>query len=251
MYSDSHSHVDGYTDEQMAAVLAEAKAKGVETIIGVGTTLDTSEEGIQMARRFPAIVPTVGIHPWWAEAKDLNEGGRLKQLASQKEVAAIGEVGIDLEKNPDTADIQWGVFQMQLSLARETGLPMLLHCRGARDRMQEMLRQGPAVRGVLHGFAGTSSEAKSWMDLGLLIGIGIRAFTRNFSAELEQAIRSIPLDRLIIESDSSVRSWDSDENNQPARVVEVAERIAAMHGITPEEVGSRATENLKAMLKRR
>jgi len=250
MYSDSHSHLDGYTDEQMATLLAEAKAREVEIVIGVGSDLDRSEATIEVARRFPGITVAVGIHPWWATPADLERGARLRQLLSQKEVAAIGEVGIDLEKNPSTGDVQWPVFEMQLGLARELNMPMLLHCKGAKKEMQDRLRKESSVRGVMHGFAGTAVDAESWMELGLYIGIGMRTLTRNFGPEVQQAIQSIPLDRMLLETDSSVRSYTGEENLQPTTVIEVAERVGRMHGVTGQEVGRLTTANLRAMLKR-
>lgn len=247
MYSDSHSHLQGYSDDQMACLVAEAEAKGVEIIVGVGSTLEISEATLELARRIPCVVPAVGMHPWWVTPAALESGARLRQLASQKEVAVIGEVGIDLEKDSSSADLQWQVFQMQVRLAKDLDLPLMMHCRGAREEMQHLLRKEASVRGVLHGFSGTAADAESWMELGLYIGIGVRTFTRSFTPEVEQAIRAIPLDRMLLETDSSVRSYDS-EGLQPAKVVWVAENVARIHGVTPEEVGRRTTANLSAML---
>lgn len=248
MYSDSHCHLDGYQEGQLASLLEAAGAQGVELVVGVGTTLETSENALDWSRRFPIIAPAVGVHPWWATPLDRETSGRLRQLASQKGVAAIGEVGVDLEREPSTRDLQWQVFREQVSLARELDLPLILHCRGAQDEMLELLHKQAPWRGVLHGFYGDLAEIQVWMDLGLYIGIGLRAFTRYASPSLEEAIRAIPLDRMLLETDSSVRSYASEEANQPARVLEVAQRVARLQGRTPEEVGRRTTANLRALL---
>ncbi len=248
MYSDSHAHVDGFTDHQMVAVLADAKAQGVDIVLGVGTTLDQSQSTIDISRRFPIIVPAVGVHPWWASPADLEKESLFRSLASEGNVRAIGEVGIDLVKNPSTADVQWKVFELQLGLARDLNKPVLLHCKGARSEMQEMLRKGPSVRGVFHGFTGNAADAGGWLDLGLYIGIGVRSLTRNYTPEVEAAIRSIPLDRMLLETDASVRSFASEEALQPTKVIEVAEAVGRIHGLAPGEVGRRTTANLRALL---
>ncbi|MDP2659124.1 MAG: TatD family hydrolase [Dehalococcoidia bacterium] len=248
MYSDSHTHMDGYTDDQMATVLADAKAKGVDIVLGVGTTLDQSQATIEIARRFPVIIAAVGVHPWWASPADLEKQTLFRSLASQRGVVAIGEVGIDLEKNPSTAGVQWRVFELQLGLARELNKPLLLHCKGAHKEMQDMLRREPSIRGVFHGFSGNAADAGSWLALGLYVGIGVRTLTRNYTPEVELAIRSIPLDRMLLETDASVRSFTSEEALRPTKVIEVAEAVGRIHGVTPDEVGRRTTANLRALL---
>lgn len=249
MYSDSHSHVDGYEEGQLTSILEAAKAQGVQMVVGVGTTLEASEITVGLSRRFAMIIPAVGMHPWWAILLDGGTSARLRQLASQKGVAAIGEVGIELELEPiPPRDLQWQLFRDQVALARELGLPLLLHCRGARDEMMELLRGRAPWRGVLHGFTGDPAEAQAWMALGLHIGVGLRALTLNLSPTLEEAIRAIPLDRMLLETDSSVRSYAS-EGHQPARVLEVAQWVARLKGVTPEEVGRRTTASLKALLR--
>ena len=100
MYGDSHSHVNGYSDDDMARMLAKARSNKVEIVVGVGNTLDSSEATIESSRRFSGLVPAVGIHPWFPTILDKETMERLRRLASQKEVAAIGEVGIDLVKQP-------------------------------------------------------------------------------------------------------------------------------------------------------
>lgn len=246
MYSDSHSHLDGYEEDQLASALAEARAKGVEMVVGVGTTLETSESTLTLSRRFPEIVPAVGLHPWWAIPLEEEATARLRQLAAQKEVVALGEIGVDLDREPATRDLQWQVFREQVALGRELGLPLLIHCRGAQEEMLELLRKQAPWQGVLHGFNGDLAQAQAWMDLGLHIGIGLRAFTRNPSPALEEAIRAIPLDRMLLETDSSARSYS--EGLQPARVLEVAQLVAGLRGSSPEEVGRRTTANLREML---
>lgn len=247
MYGDSHSHLDGLTDEQLKAILTEARACGVEIVMGVGTSLDSSEATVKIARRFPGIVASAGVHPWWGTPADLENGARLRDLATQKEVGAIGEIGVDLEKNPTTGDLQLSLLELQLDLAQELDRPILLHCKGGREQVQSLLRKRPSVRGVLHGFNGTAADAQSWLELGLSIGIGVRTFSRNYSPAVEEAVRCIPLDNMLLETDSSARSY-KEEGLQPARVADVAAKIAPIHGVTAEEVGRRTTANLKKML---
>lgn len=248
MYCDSHCHLDGYEEDQLVTLLENASNKEVEMIVGVGTTLEASEIATDLSRRFPNVVPAVGVHPWWAIPLEGEALATLKRLAGLKGVVAIGEVGIDSERYPDTVELQWQSFRQEVALAKELGLPLLLHCRGDRPRMLEYLRSQGAIRGVLHGFTGDSKEAGGWMDLGLYIGIGLRAFTRDPSPAREEAIASIPLDRILLETDSSPRSYASEEAMEPARVVDVAQKVARLHGVSAEEVGRRTTANVRALL---
>ncbi|MDP2728591.1 MAG: TatD family hydrolase [Dehalococcoidia bacterium] len=250
MYSDSHSHINGYTESQLAVVMEEARAKGVGMVVGVGSNLEASMITIRISRLVPGLIPAVGVHPWWATPLDEEALAQLRQLATQKEVAAIGEVGIDLEREPSTRDLQWQIFRQQVALAQELHLPLILHCRGDRDEVLDLLRSQAAVRGVLHGFGGDQAEAQAWLDLGLYIGIGLRGFTRSHPPAFEQAVRAIPLDRMLLETDSSARSYTSEEGLHPARVLDVAQAVARLHGTTAEEVGRLTTNNLKSLLGR-
>ncbi len=248
MYADSHCHLDDHPESQLKTMMDRAKAQGVELVVGVGTTIESSEATLQLSRRLPGIIPSAGVHPWWAVPLEGDTLARLRQLAGQKEVAAIGEVGVDLERQPHTADLQWQSFRAQVSMARELDLPMILHCRGARAQVVDLLQAGSPVRGVLHGFTGDTEEAQLWMKLGLYIGVGWRAFTRNASPALEETIKTIPLARMLLETDSSARSYASEEANEPARVIDVAQAVARLHRTTPEEVGRQTTANLREMM---
>lgn len=127
--------------------------------------------------------------------------------------------------------------------------PLLLHCKGAGQEVLEELQAQRPVRGVFHGFAGNRAEAEAWIELGFYVGIGVRAVRRNLSADLEDAIRSMPLGAMLLETDSTVRSYTGEEGLQLAAVTEVAETVARIRGCTPEEVGRQTTANLRAMLR--
>lgn len=249
MYADSHCHLNGYADDVLTSLLANARANGVETFVAIAGNLDTSRENLELARRIPDVLPAVGIHPWHAAPLDVSASTSLKQLASQKGVVALGEVGIDLVRQPSTRDIQLAVFRAQLTLAKELDLPVMLHCRGADDETLDVIRAHLPMRGVIHGFLGSRTEVQFWLDLGLCVGIGVRAFARDYAPYIEDAVRSIPLDRLLLETDSSFASCNGPEALQPAKVAELAERVAQVHGCTPEEVGRRTSANLRAMLR--
>ncbi len=249
MYADSHVHVDGFSEAHLASLLDAATAKGVGLVLGVGTTIEASRTTIDLSHRFPIIAPAVGIHPWGATPHDVEAFAELRQLAGEPGVVAIGELGIDVVRYPDTGELQWQLFRQQVAVAVELNLALILHCRGARDEIVEFLRGHAPVRGVMHGFDGNLDQAEAWLELGLHIGVGVRAFHGQPSLDLVQAIQGIPLDRLLLETDASTRSYASEEALQPARIPELAQQVARIKGCSSEEVGRVTTAALKALLR--
>jgi len=157
----------------------------------------------------------------------------------------LGEIGLDYARSPQTATGQRELLKYELSLAREKGLPVNLHCREAHTDMMEMLRMevGSGLTGNIHGFSGDRNMLKDWLDLGFYVAIG-RAVLRDMP-ELEEAVARIPSDRLLTETDATPRG----QSAGPAEVVAVAEKVAALRGVTTEEIGRTATANLKRLLK--
>ncbi len=246
MYSDAHLHIDAHPEAQLARILEECRASGVEIVVAVSSTLAAARATIDYARRFPMIIPHVGMHPWHVTPLDEATTSEMRRLAREKDVAGIGEIGIDLEKDPSTGKLQWEAFREQLALARDLSLPLNMHSGGGREQMKAMLKQYLPVRGVLHGFAGDRAAAQSWLDLGLYVSIGVRSFVTPV-AGFEAAVRAIPLNRLLVETDSSARSYAGEEALHPVKVLDVAAKVALLKGATPEDVGRQATANLRAL----
>ncbi|MBI4288633.1 MAG: TatD family hydrolase [Chloroflexi bacterium] len=250
MFSDFHSHMDGYEPAKLREVLDKATAEQVEIILANGTTLESSGETVRVAQQHPVVRAAIGIHPWNAIAPTAEVMKRLGELAREKGVVAIGEVGLDYVRKPETRETQLELFRQQVSLAADMGLPLDIHCKGAEDDILQILRQHGVgkLRGALHGFSGDAEALTGWLKLGFCVSIGTRAFTREETPGFREAVKHIPRDRLLLETDSSARSVASGEMLGPASVVFVAEKLATILSATAEDIGSSATTNLKRLL---
>ena len=246
MFSDSHCHMDGFESEQQLEDVLQRAAEGkVDIILTMGMNVESSRAAIGLARSSERVLAAVGIHPWNAVSPSDELRRQLEELAGTEGVVAIGEVGLDYARNPGTASEQRELLGFELSLAGEKGLPVNLHCREAHADMMELLRReaGSGLTGNVHGFSGDSHMLKDWLDLGFYVAIG-RAVLRDVP-ELEAAIPEIPSDRLLTETDSSPRG----QSAGPVEVVSVAEKVAALRGVTAEEIGRTATANLRRLLR--
>ncbi len=245
-FSDSHCHLNGYPPQRLLEMLQEARAKQVDIIVGMGMDLPSSQELVGIARSHQAIVAAVGIHPWNAAplTDELREG--LRELAGQESVAALGEIGLDYARSPETGDTQKELLNYELSLAADTGLPVNIHCREAHQDMMDILHKemGSGSRGIIHGFSGDRAALQDWLKLGFYVSIG-RAVLTPETTPLQEAVPEIPLDRLLTETDSSPRR----EGASPTNVLLVVEKLASLRGATVDEIASAATANLKRLLK--
>lgn len=227
--------------EHLAEALKHAREKGVETIVSMAMNLESSASNILLAQSNPGVLLAIGIHPY--NAMPLTDGLRrdLRNLAEKKGVVVIGEIGLDYARNPETKEVQKELLRYELSLARETGLPISLHCHHAHQDMMDILRQetSPALKGSVHGFSGDRAALKHWLDLGFYISIGGRMGMPAEISVLPGVAVDIPLDRLLTESEGT---------NGLAGVVSVAERLAFVRGTTVEKIADATTANLKRLL---
>lgn len=248
MLVDSHCHLDklNYDDlhQDVADVLNKAKEKGVDYFLSVGVTLDSFPKMMEMIRPYDNVFASCGVHPL-----DIENGfdyQQLKTLASDDRVVAIGETGLDYHYQPELADQQQDIFRQHVRLAVELNKPLIIHTRMAREDTLRILREEGAEKagGVLHCFTESYEMAKAAIELGFYISIsGIVTF--NKAAELKEVVRRLPLERLLVETDSPYLAPVPyrGKQNQPAYVKEVAEYIALLKGESVETVNRITTEN--------
>jgi TatD DNase family protein len=228
-FSDSHCHMDGYQPQRLAEVLEQAKSKQVDIMVAVGMSLDSSEEVIKLANSNHEIVAAVGIHPWNAMPVTADVRNGLGQLARREGVVALGEIGLDFARSPETREVQKELLEYELSLAIDTGLPVNIHCREAHQDMMALLgkKVGSGLKGIAHGFSGDLAALKDWLDLDFYISIGRTVLMDEMTA-LRTAVPQIPLDRLLTETDSTPRR----EGASPTEVIMVAEKLASLRDST-------------------
>lgn len=255
MFVDSHCHLDRLDpathDGDLAATLDAARARGVKQFLAIGVTLEALPGVAAIAREHADVVLSAGVHPLHLVAEEPGIEA-IKEAAERFAAVAIGECGLDyhyLDKAPEkvpSREVQRERFRRQLIAATELELPVIIHTREAREETLELIRQhtDPAIGGVLHCFTEDLDMAREAVRGGFYISLsGIVTF-RNAEA-LREVARRVPLDRLLIETDSPylAPAPHRGKPNEPAWVVEVAECIAAERGISVEEVAMQTTAN--------
>ncbi|MFN3198950.1 MAG: TatD family hydrolase [Bradymonadia bacterium] len=231
-------------------VLAEAEAAGVRRLIVTGTTVADSVEAADLAAQHPGrLFSTAGVHPHYAKGCDDHTLGHLRTLAARPEVVALGEAGLDYNRDFSPRPVQRHWCAAQLQLATELKMPVFLHSRDAHADMLALVsehRDG-LVDGVVHCFTGTAEEARDWLDLGLHIGITGWICDERRGTHLREVVKTIPLDRLMVETDCpylmprTLRPRPKTRRNVPAHLPHVTEILAECMGLPIDEVAQGTT----------
>lgn len=249
-YTDSHAHLAAAEfDEDRAAVLARARAAGVARIMMIanGTSLAEFTGALKLVEEADELRVALGVHPHEAHHSTPRLLAELKRLARHPRVLAWGEIGLDYHYDHSPRATQQENFREQLYLAGELELPVVIHCREAWEDCLEILEQGwaPTGRGgILHCFSGTLAWAQLAISWNFLISLaGNLTFPR--SDELRAVAGSLPLERLLVETDSPYLAPQAHrgERNEPAYVRQVAAEVARLKGLTAEAVGQATSEN--------
>ena len=245
MYFDSHAHLD---DTRFQAdfdeVLARMRENGVTGMMNIGCDLPSSERSVALAERYNWIWAAVGSHPDDADHVDgaLIEGYRT--LCKNPRVRAIGEIGLDYHYEDVPRDIQKKAFRMQLQLARETGMPVVVHEREAHGDALEILDNFTDVRGVFHCYSGSLEMAKELVRRGWYIGFtGVITF-KNARKAVEVA-EWLPLSRTLIETDCPYMAPEPFRGRrcEPGMVPQMAKKIAEIKGVDTERVAEATRRN--------
>jgi TatD DNase family protein len=255
MYVDSHAHVEmDRFHEDRDLVIRRAREAGVDIIVNVGdgdVSADSHAAAFEIAEQYPFIYTTVGVHPHEARLFDDALQDRLLELAARPKVIAWGEIGLDYHYDNSPREVQRGVFRRQLKLARDRGLPVVIHTREAEAATLAILHEewkDSGLPGVIHCFTGTGGFADRAVEMGFYISFsGVLTFKN--SHELRDVAKRLPPERLLIETDSPFLAPEPyrGRRNEPAYVVEVARRIAAVRDITAEEIGRITSDNFKRL----
>lgn len=228
-----------------AAVIDAARRNGVVHMLCVAVDLETAPALVELARSFDGISASVGVHPNSRDGED-PDAARLASLASAPEVIAIGETGLDYFRSQGDLGWQHERFRTHIRAARATGKPLIIHSREAKTDVIRILAEEKAqeVGGIMHCFVDDWDTARKAMDLNFLISFsGIVTF-RN-AVELQEVARQVPLDRMLVETDSPYLAPVPyrGRENQPAYVLHVAEQLAALRHATVEDIAAATTDN--------
>jgi TatD DNase family protein len=223
---DAHSHLDAFSDEELPAVLDDARAAGIELIVTVGMDSATSARGVAIADAQEMVYAAVGLHPWMAQ--DHPDGApldELEALAADPKVVAIGEIGLDHVNNlwldlsyedPELRAHQGVVFREQLRLAKRLGLPVILHSRGAHPAITKILREEgmETVGGLIQFQDGTAQDVQDYLDVNFHFTIGASVTYPEGAEAWHEVVRTIPDEAVCLETDAP---WLPYHGREPAR----------------------------------
>ena len=250
---DTHAHLDDdrFADD-LADVVARAAAAGLERVITIGTDAATSARNVELCGRFPLLRAAVGIQPNHVAEAQPGDWDSIRELVQLPTCVAVGETGLDRYWDRAPFPLQEDYFARHLALSRETHKPVVIHCREAEADVVRMLRadfdaRGP-VAGVMHSFTGDAATAQACLAMGLHISFAGMVTYKN-AEDLRRVAATVPLDRLLVETDSPylapvpVRG----KRNEPAYVVHTAECLANVLGVTRDVIDEHTTHNAKSL----
>ena len=247
---DSHCHLDPMRfGAELPEVLARARIAGVTRMAVIGTRAADSEAAAELAGREPGIVAAAGIHPNDVAEAEPGEWDRIERLAGSGRVAAVGETGLDWYRTTAPPELQREYFDRHLRLAQRLSIPVVIHTRESLrdtlDMLREAIGRGP-LRPVLHSFTGTAEEAAEAIELGCYLGFAGMVTFRS-SAALREVATGVPLDRLLVETDSPFLAPEPfrGKRNEPANVIHTARCLALARGESLDLFAAATTANAR------
>ncbi len=238
--------------DDLAEVLERARSAGVGTIVVTGTTLEESRAAALLAERH-GLYATAGVHPHHARDCDARTIPALRELAAHPRVVALGECGLDYNRNYSTHPDQERWFVAQLELGIELGKPLFLHSRDAHPRFAEILHHHRPAKAVAHCFTGAQAELHAYLKLGLYIGITGWICDERRGRQLVELVREIPADRLLVETDApyltprDMRPQPKSRRNEPAFLPHVLRAVARALERPAEAVAAQTARNAQAL----
>ena len=249
MLFDTHAHLnDPAFDPDREELMNGLAAKGVGLVMNAGCSLESSRDIVNMTAKYPWLYGSVGSHPDSADEVNEEVIEEYRRLCQNEKIKAIGEIGLDYYYEDIPREIQQKAFRMQMALAQELDMPVIVHEREAHDDGMRIVKEFPKVKGVFHCYSGSAEMARQLVNMGWYIGFtGVLTF-KNARKAVETAA-SIPLDRIVIETDCPFMAPEPfrGKRNDPGYLYRMVERLAEIRGITPEEAAAITTENAKRL----
>ncbi|CDQ11949.1 Uncharacterized deoxyribonuclease YjjV [Acidithiobacillus ferrivorans] len=240
---DSHCHLDDVSfDEDRDAILRRAEMAGVCKIIVPAYTPKHWCRLKETCRHHPGLYPAYGVHPLYLDDRDDRWEATLATHLTQ--AVALGEIGLDASDGAPDAARQQAVFTIQLAMAQQLGLPVILHARQSLEEVILILRRFPGLRGVLHSFSGSLVQAQRLMDLGFLLGLG-GALTHPRAQRLRATVANLPVESLLAETDAP---WQAPHGhpgirNEPAYLSEIIASLAQLRHTSAQEIAQVTAQN--------
>ena len=257
MIFETHAH---YDDEQFnsgrEALLASLPDCGIGRIVNVGASIESTKNSIELAEKYDFIYAAVGVHP--SEIGELNEErfAWLRELTKLKKVVAVGEIGLDYywDKEPEVQERQRYWFRRQIDLARESGLPVIVHSRDAAADTMQVMKEAHAeeIPGVIHCYSYSPEMALEFIKMGYYIGVGGVVTFKN-AKKLKETVEQIPLERILLETDCPYMAPEPyrGKRNDSGKIPYIIEKIAELKQTTREEVERVTWQNAVSLYTRR
>ncbi|MFW6283417.1 MAG: TatD family hydrolase [Minisyncoccales bacterium] len=248
MIFDTHAHINFKAfNKDREKIIKKTLEKGVG-MINVGSNLKTSKKAIEIANKFDNVYATVGIHPIHIKDDTVLKENEIRELAEEKQVVAMGEIGLDYYKIPTEKikEKQKNFLKKQIKIAEKTDLPVVLHCRQAHSEMIDLL-SNINIKGVIHCFSGDWSTAQKYLEFGFYLGFNGIIYKNQYSKEV---IKKIPLSKMLVETDCPFLLPPEEEGrNEPLNVKYIIKTIAKIKDIKKKEVEKETTKNAQKLFK--
>ena len=245
MLFDTHAHLDDHAfDADRRELIASLPGRGIGLLMNPGCSFESSRNAIALAEEYDFIYAAVGSHPDVADEVDDALIAEYRELCKHPKVKAIGEIGLDYHYEDIPRDIQKRAFRLQMALAAELDLPVIVHEREAHEDGLKIVDEFPTVKGVFHCYSGSLEMAKELVRRGWYIGFtGVLTF-KNARKAVEVAA-NIPLDRIVLETDCPYMSPEPfrGKRNDPGKLYRMAERLAEIRGLSVEEIHAITVKN--------
>lgn len=249
MLFDTHAHLDDRAfDCDREALISGLREKGIALVMNPGCSLESSKNAVALAKKYPFLYAAVGSHPDAADEVDEAVLNEYRLLCREEKVKAIGEIGLDYHYEDIPREIQKKAFRMQMALAQEVRLPVIIHQREALADCLEILGDFPEVKGVFHCFSGSAQTARELTAQGWYVGFtGVLTF-KNARKALEAA-KAVPKDRIVLETDCPYMAPEPyrGRRNDPGYLYRMAEILGELLEITPEEAQALTLQNGKRL----
>lgn len=245
---ESHAHYeDGAFDEDREALLASLPENGIETVVNVGSTVETCHKTVDLVSQYEHVYGALGVHPSEIKTATQEDLEWIKAEAIKNpKVLAIGEIGLDYYWDKDNREQQIEYFVKQMEIAKEIGKPIIVHSREAAKDTYECMKGNDAAKcgGVVHCFSYGPEEAEKYLKMGFYIGIGGVVTFKN-AVKIREVVEAVPLDRILLETDCPYLAPEPyrGKRNSSLYIPHIAEKIAEIKGVDYEEVLSVTYDN--------
>ncbi len=249
MFVDTHCHIFKSDYDNIDEVLNNASNNNVKYYINNGSDREYNKEVLELVKQYDNMYGALGIHPETVDDYSLDDIEFIKNNLSNEKIVAIGEIGLDYHYTKENKDEQIKLLEMQLSLAEEYNLPVIIHSRDATEDTINTLKKFNC-RGTIHSFSGSLETAKIYIKMGYLLGVnGVITFK---NCNIKDVIKEVGLDNIVLETDSPYLTpvpYRGMQNN-PSHILDIAKFVSELYNVSLEELSYRTNENIKRMYER-